>query len=50
MLDRTNALQQDAFVIVEVNLVYGAYMLHHSPDELSKSLLDNLSTERSRSI
>ncbi|MDB4466380.1 TonB-dependent receptor [bacterium] len=46
MLDRTNALQQDALGIVGVNLVYGACMLHHSPDELLKSLLDNLSTER----
>lgn len=46
MLDRTNALQQDALGIVGVNLVYGACMLDHSPDQLLKSLLDNLSTER----
>ncbi|MFT6862771.1 MAG: hypothetical protein ACJAVK_001331 [Akkermansiaceae bacterium] len=46
MLDRTNALQQDALGIVGVNLTYGATKLHHSPDELLKSLLDNLSTER----
>ncbi len=46
MLDRTNALQQDALGIVGVNLIYGATKLHHSPDELLKSLIDNLSTER----
>ncbi|MEM9079141.1 MAG: TonB-dependent receptor [Verrucomicrobiota bacterium] len=46
MLDHSNALQQDALGIVGVNLVYGACMLHHHPDELLKSLLDNLTTER----
>ena len=46
MLDRTNALQQEALGIVGVNLIYGACMLHHSPDDLLKSLLDGLSTER----
>ncbi|MEM1294875.1 MAG: TonB-dependent receptor [Verrucomicrobiota bacterium] len=46
MLDKTNALQQEALGIVGVNLVYGACMLHHSPDKLIESLLDNLSTAR----
>lgn len=46
MLDKTNALQQEALGIVGVNLLYGACMLHHSPDQLIESLLDNLSTER----
>jgi len=46
LLDRTNSLQQDALGIVGVNLVYGACMLHHSPDQLVKSLLDKLSTDR----
>lgn len=46
MLDKTNALQQEALGIVGVNLVYGACMLHHSPDRLIESLLDNLTTAR----
>jgi len=46
MLDRTNAGQQEALGIVGVNLVYGACMAHHSPEQLIESLLDNLSTER----
>ena len=46
MLDKTNALQQKALGIVGVNLIYGACMLHHNPDQLIESLLDNLSTER----
>lgn len=46
MLDKTNALQQEALGIVGVNLLYGACMLHHSPDQLIESLLDSLGTER----
>lgn len=46
MLDRTNALQQEALGIVGVNLVYGACMHHHNPNALIESLLDNLSTDR----
>ena len=46
MLDKTNALQQEALGIVGVNLIYGACMHHHSPDKLIESLLDNLTTER----
>lgn len=46
MLDRENALQQEALGIVGVNLLYGAFFLHHKPDQLLESLLDNLSTER----
>lgn len=46
MLDRTNALQQEALGIAGVNLVYGACMLHHHPDQLIQSLLDNLGTTR----
>src|SRR3954470_14320335 len=45
MLDTENALQQEALGIVGVNLLYGAFM-HHDPDRLVESLLDNLSTER----
>lgn len=46
MLDKTNARQQDALGIVGVNLIYGACKLHHSPEQLIESLLDNLSTSR----
>ena len=45
MLDTENALQQEALGIVGVNLLYGAFM-HHDPQRLVESLLDNLSTER----
>src|SRR6187397_3252866 len=45
MLDTENALQQEALGIVGVNLLYGAFM-HHDPDRLLESLLDNLSTQR----
>lgn len=46
MLDTENSLQQEALGIVGVNLVYGAFFLHHEPDQLVESLLDNLSTRR----
>ncbi len=46
MLDGEAALQQEALGIVGVNLLYGAFFLHHDPDRLLESLLDNLSTDR----
>ena len=46
MLDTENTLQQDALGIVGVNLLYGAFFLHHKPALLVESLLDNLSTAR----
>lgn len=46
MLDTENALQQEALGIVGVNLLYGAFFLHHEPDLLIESLLDNLTTRR----
>ncbi|MFT5125539.1 MAG: hypothetical protein ACI9TH_004163 [Kiritimatiellia bacterium] len=46
MLDHVNALQQEALGIVGVNLLYGACFLHHRPERLIESLLDNLNTER----
>src|SRR5580700_11551742 len=46
MLDHENSLQQEALGIVGVNLLYGAFFLHHKPDLMVESLLDNLSTER----
>jgi len=46
MLDTENILQQEALGIVGVNLLYGAYFLHHEPEQLVESLLDNLNTAR----
>ncbi|HEX3774303.1 MAG TPA: hypothetical protein VHV51_07550 [Polyangiaceae bacterium] len=46
MLDNENALQQEALGIVGVNLLYGAFFMHHDPDRLVESLLHNLTTER----
>lgn len=46
MLDDEAALQQEALGIVGVNLVHGAFALHHEPDLLVASLLDGLSTSR----
>jgi len=46
MLDRENSLQQEVLGIVGVNLLYGAFFLHHKPDLMLESLLDNLSTSR----
>ncbi len=46
MLDTDNAGQQEALGIVGVNLIYGAFFLHHEPDQLMESLLDNLNTSR----
>lgn len=46
MLDHENDLQQEALGIVGVNLLFGAFFLHHQPALMVESLLDNLSTER----
>jgi len=46
MLDHENSLQQEALGIVGVNLLYGAFFLHHKPELMLESLLDNLTTER----
>ena len=46
MLDSANSLQQEALGIVGVNLLYGAFFLHHEPEQLIESLFDNLSTQR----
>jgi hypothetical protein len=46
MLDSENALQQEALGIVGVNLLYGAFFMHHDPDRLVESLLDGLTTQR----
>ena len=42
MLDHENGLQQEALGIVGVNLLYGAFFLHHKPELMLESLLDNL--------
>lgn len=46
MLDKENALQQEALGIVGVNLLYGAFFLHQDPEMVIESLLDGLSTDR----
>ncbi|MDA8744779.1 TonB-dependent receptor [Rubripirellula amarantea] len=46
MLDDEAALQQEALGIVGVNLIHGAFNLHHEPDLLVNALLDGLSTSR----
>ncbi|WP_436717865.1 TonB-dependent receptor [Roseiconus lacunae] len=46
MLDDEAALQQEALGIVGVNLIHGAFALHHEPELLVASLLDELSTSR----
>ncbi len=46
MLDHENSLQQEALGIVGVNLLYAACFLHHKPEKMLESLLDNLSTDR----
>jgi len=46
MLDRENALQQEALGILGVNLLYGAFFHFHEPEQLIESLLDGLSTHR----
>ncbi len=46
MLDAEAALQQEALGVVGVNLLYGAFFLHHEPEKLVESLLDRLTTGR----
>jgi hypothetical protein len=46
MLDAEASLQQEALGVVGVNLLYGAFFLHHEPDKLVESLLDKLTTGR----
>ena len=46
MLDQENSLQQEALGIVGVNLLYAAFFLHHKPELMLESLLDNLTTKR----
>ncbi|MCU0353953.1 MAG: TonB-dependent receptor, partial [Cytophagales bacterium] len=46
MLDNENLLQQQALGVVGVNLIYGCYYYHKSPETLLLSLMDDLSPER----
>ena len=46
MQDAEASLQQEALGIVGVNLLYGAFFLHHEPEQLVESLLDKLTTGR----
>ena len=46
MLDSENALQQEALGVAGVNLLYAAFFLHHKPEMMIESLLDNLTTKR----
>jgi hypothetical protein len=46
MLDPENDLQQETLGIVGVNLLYAAFFLHHKPELILESLLDNLTTKR----
>jgi hypothetical protein len=46
MLDKENARQQEALGVIGVNLIYGAFYSHRQPDQLIRSLLDNLTWER----
>ncbi len=46
MLDNEASLQQEALGIVGVNLLYGAFFLHHEPENLLENLLDQLTVGR----
>jgi hypothetical protein len=46
LLDPSNLQQQEALGIVGVNLLYAAFCLHHEPDQLVESLLDDLGPNR----
>ncbi|MEO8352785.1 MAG: TonB-dependent receptor [Chthoniobacteraceae bacterium] len=46
MLDDNADAQQEALGIVGVNLLYGAFFVHHEPDQLVDSLLDALGPGR----
>ncbi len=46
MLDESNVLQQESLGILGVNVIYGAFYLHHDPVALIESFVNNLSTER----
>ncbi len=46
MWDKDNPRQQQALGVVGINLVYGAFFYNQDPEQLIKSLLDNVGPER----
>ncbi|TAG18374.1 MAG: TonB-dependent receptor [Cytophagia bacterium] len=46
MLDNDSGLQQQALGVIGVNLMYGCFYYHKSPETLLISLLDDLGTDR----
>jgi len=46
MLDAENISQQEALGIIGVNLIFGAFRLHATPEKLIGSLLDDLTPQR----
>ena len=46
MLDKESVRQQEALGAIGVNLVHGAFYLHDQPEQLIRSLLDDLTWER----
>ena len=46
MLDNDSVLQQQALGVIGVNLMYGCYYYHKSPETLLLSLMDDLATDR----
>jgi len=46
MLDNDNLLQQQALGIIGVNLIYGCFYYHDSPEILLRSLMNDLNSER----
>jgi hypothetical protein len=46
MLDNDSILQQQALGVIGVNLMYGCFFYHQSPEILLLSLMDDLSTDR----
>ncbi len=46
MLDEENVREQEAFGIIGVNLIHGAFYQYSEPEKLIASLMDNLSRKR----
>lgn len=45
LLEKNNLQQQQVLGIIGLNLIYGCFYYHHSPETLLKSLMDDLSTD-----
>ena len=46
MLEKENLQQQVALGLLGINLIHGAFHLHHNPEDLIESLVDNIAGER----